>query len=172
MPCHGTLCSPLSTFSRGGSHITITLAQLLNWKMQHSDEVAMEDKMLTRNRPEDDFISRLLLHYFLFFLYLLIHLLILSVFCYCFCFVLFFFIVDICLCSSAIVKLFVSFPDTTQMTIYYETQAKGVFYAEVTGKRYQLNYYEAHRLCEINRATLATYDQLLAAWEVGLELCL
>ena len=54
------------------------------------------------------------------------------------------------------------------MTIYYEPQAKGVFYVEVTGKRYQLNYYEAHRLCEINRATLATYDQLLAAWEVGL----
>ncbi|CAH3113660.1 unnamed protein product [Pocillopora meandrina] len=49
---------------------------------------------------------------------------------------------------------------------------KGVFYVEVTGKRYQLNYYEAHRLCEINRATLATYDQLFAAWEVGLELCL
>ena len=88
MPCHGT-CSPLSTFSLGGSHITITLAQLLNWKMQHRDEVAMEDKMLTRNRPEDDFISRLLLNYFLFFLYLLIYLLILSVCCYCFCFVFF-----------------------------------------------------------------------------------
>ena len=74
MPCHGT-CSPLSTFSRGGSHITITLAQLLNWKMQHRDEVAMEDKMLTRDRQEDDFISRLLLHYFLFsYIYLFIYL--------------------------------------------------------------------------------------------------
>ena len=74
MPCHGT-CSPLSTFLRGGFHITITRAQLLNWKMQHSDEVAMEDKMLTRNRPEDDFISRLLLHYFLFsYVYLFIYL--------------------------------------------------------------------------------------------------
>ena len=74
MPCHGT-CSPLSTFSRGGSHITITLAQLLNWKMQHRDEVAMEDKMLTRDRPEDDFISRLLLHYFLCsYIYLFIYL--------------------------------------------------------------------------------------------------
>ena len=58
------------------------------------------------------------------------------------------------------------------MTIYYEPEAKGVFHAAVTGKKYQLNYYEAQRLCEINRATLATYDQLLAAWEVGLELCL
>ena len=84
----------------------------------------------------------------------------------------FYFIFDIYLCSLAIVKLFVSFPDTTQMTIYYEPQAKGVFYAEVTGKRYQLNYYEAHRLCEIKRATLATYDQLFEAWKVGLELCL
>ena len=128
--------------------------------------------MLTRDRPEDDFISRLLLHYFLFSYICLFCLLILSVCWYCFFFFLFFFIFDICLCSSAIVKLFVSFPDTTQMTIYYEPQYKGVFYAEVTGKRYQLNYYEAHRLCEINRATLATYDQLFAAWEVGLELCL
>ena len=58
------------------------------------------------------------------------------------------------------------------MTIYYKPEAKGVFHAAVTSKRYQLNYYEAQRLCEINRATLATYDQLFAAWEVGLELCL
>ena len=58
------------------------------------------------------------------------------------------------------------------MTIYFEPEAKGVFHAAVTSKRYQLNYYEAQRLCEINRATLATYDQLFAAWEVGLELCL
>lgn len=62
--------------------------------------------------------------------------------------------------------------DTNNMTIYYEPEAKGVFHAAVTSKRYQLNYYEAQRLCEINRATLATYDQLFAAWEVGLELCL
>lgn len=63
--------------------------------------------------------------------------------------------------------------DTINMTIYRdEPKAKGVFHAEVTGKRYQLNYYEAQRLCEINRATLATYDQLFAAWKVGLELCL
>lgn len=62
--------------------------------------------------------------------------------------------------------------DTNNMTIYFEPEAKGVFHAAVTSKRYQLNYYEAQRLCEINRATLATYDQLFAAWEVGLELCL
>ena len=43
--------------------------------MQHSHEVAMEDKMLTRNRISDDFISRLLLHYFLFsYIYLFIYL--------------------------------------------------------------------------------------------------
>ena len=56
------------------------------------------------------------------------------------------------------------------MKIYYKP--KGVFLAAVTSKNYQLNYYEAQRLCEINRATLATYDQLFAAWKVGLELCL
>ena len=75
-----------------GSHITITLAQLLNWKMQHRDEVAMEDKMLTRDRPENDFISRLLLHYFLFsYIYLFIYLffqfvaIVFVLFCFFYC---------------------------------------------------------------------------------------
>ena len=149
----------MPTFVFRGSHITITLAQLLHWKMQHSGEVAMDDKTLTRRC--------LLLHYFLISKpYLFISLL------FQFVVVVFFYLLTICLFCSAFVQLFVSFPDTNNMTIYYEPEAKGVFHAAVTSKRYQLNYYEAQRLCEINRATLATYDQLFAAWEVGLELCL
>ena len=37
--------------------------------------------------------------------------------------------------------------------------------------RYQLNYFEAERLCQIHQATLASLDQLTQAWQSGLELC-
>ena len=37
--------------------------------------------------------------------------------------------------------------------------------------RYKLNYYDAKRLCALLGATQATYNQLYAAWEAGLELC-
>lgn len=37
--------------------------------------------------------------------------------------------------------------------------------------RYQLNYFEAERLCQIHQATLASLDQLTQAWQAGLELC-
>ena len=64
--------------------------------MQHRDEVAMEDKMLTRDRQEDDFISRLLLHYFLFsYIYLFIYLFFQFV---AIVFVLFFFLLLIFVC--------------------------------------------------------------------------
>lgn len=49
------------------------------------------------------------------------------------------------------------------------TPIQGVFHAKV-GK-YALNFYDAQRICEINGATLATYNQLYAAWEDGLGLC-
>jgi len=44
-----------------------------------------------------------------------------------------------------------------------------VFQASVG--RYNLNYYDAQRVCEIHGATLATYDQLHYAWSAGLEKC-
>jgi len=46
---------------------------------------------------------------------------------------------------------------------------KGVFFSSVG--RYQLNYFEAERLCGIHGATLASVEQLTAAWEEGLEQC-
>ena len=46
---------------------------------------------------------------------------------------------------------------------------EGVFHAEVG--RYNLNYYDAQRVCEIHGATLATFDQLHYAWSAGLERC-
>lgn len=35
----------------------------------------------------------------------------------------------------------------------------------------QLNYFEAMRLCEILNGSLATLDQLTAAWQAGLQIC-
>ncbi|XP_078370686.1 uncharacterized protein LOC144654413 isoform X2 [Oculina patagonica] len=50
------------------------------------------------------------------------------------------------------------------------TPVQGVFHAQ-GNKRYDLNYYDAQRLCEIFQATLATYNQLYAAWDAGLQQC-
>ena len=41
---------------------------------------------------------------------------------------------------------------------------------KVDGK-HNLNYYDAKKLCDLLGATQATYNQLYAAWEAGLELC-
>lgn len=49
------------------------------------------------------------------------------------------------------------------------TPVRGVFQADVG--TYTLNFFDAQRICEINGATLATYNQLFAAWEDGLERC-
>lgn len=49
------------------------------------------------------------------------------------------------------------------------TPVEGVFHASVG--RYKLNFYDAQRVCEIRGATLATYDQLYAAWSAGLDHC-
>ena len=49
------------------------------------------------------------------------------------------------------------------------TPVKGVFHAK-TG-RYQLNYYDAKRLCALHGATLATYNELHKAWQAGLGMC-
>ena len=46
---------------------------------------------------------------------------------------------------------------------------EGVFHASVG--RYNLNYYDAQRVCEIRGAALATYNQLHDAWSAGLEFC-
>ena len=46
----------------------------------------------------------------------------------------------------------------------------GIFHANVGGS-YQLTYDDAKRLCEINGAALATYNQLYAAWQAGFETC-
>ena len=47
---------------------------------------------------------------------------------------------------------------------------QGVFMANAAGS-YKLTYYDSQRLCELLGATLATYDQLYAAWEAGLQRC-
>ncbi|KAL9973607.1 hypothetical protein ACROYT_G020085 [Oculina patagonica] len=57
--------------------------------------------------------------------------------------------------------------DTNAMTI--STAVEGVFLANFG--RYNLTYYDAQRICEINGATLATYNQLYAAWEAGHQQC-
>ena len=49
------------------------------------------------------------------------------------------------------------------------TPVQGVFHAHVD--RYTLNFYDAQRICEINGAKLATYNQLYAAWDDGLQHC-
>lgn len=48
--------------------------------------------------------------------------------------------------------------------------SKDVFHAAIG--RYELNYHDAQRLCQMKGAALASYDQLHAAWQDGLELCL
>ena len=53
------------------------------------------------------------------------------------------------------------------MTTYSPVQ--GVFHAKVG--RYNLNFYDAQRLCGILEATLATYNQLYAAWAAGYGKC-
>ncbi|XP_078370347.1 uncharacterized protein LOC144654122 [Oculina patagonica] len=50
------------------------------------------------------------------------------------------------------------------------TPVQGVFQAQVNEK-HDLNYYDAQRICEIYDATLATFNQLYAAWESGLQKC-
>lgn len=67
--------------------------------------------------------------------------------------------------------LIIDFPtisaDTNVMSI--RTPFVGIFQAAVG--RYQLNYYDAKRLCEINGGALATYNQLYASWQAGLGTC-
>ena len=50
-----------------------------------------------------------------------------------------------------------------------EAHFQSIFHAKVD--RYKLNYFEAERLCEILDASLASWGQLTAAWEAGLQLC-
>jgi len=60
-----------------------------------------------------------------------------------------------------------SFLDSSAMMT--TTPIQGVFHAAVG--RYALNFFDAQRVCEINAAALATYNQLYAAWEEGLQRC-
>lgn len=46
------------------------------------------------------------------------------------------------------------------------TPVQGVFHVQVG--TYTLNFYDAQRIREISRATLASYNQLYAPWEGGL----
>ncbi|XP_078370351.1 uncharacterized protein LOC144654127 [Oculina patagonica] len=47
---------------------------------------------------------------------------------------------------------------------------QGVFQVR-ENQQHAFNYYDAERLCEIFEARLATYDQLFAAWQAGLQQC-
>ena len=60
-------------------------------------------------------------------------------------------------------------PDSETNGLNLTNPVEGVFHASVG--RYNLNFYDAQRVCEIHGATLATYDQLYDAWSTGLEHC-
>ena len=51
------------------------------------------------------------------------------------------------------------------------TPKAGVTHATISGSRYNWTFYEAQRVCQILGGSLATYDQLHAAWNKGMELC-
>jgi len=59
--------------------------------------------------------------------------------------------------------------DSQTSGLHLGTLVEGLFHVKVG--RYKLNYYDAKRVCEIHGATLATYNQLHAAWSAGLEHC-
>ncbi|XP_058851367.1 hyaluronan and proteoglycan link protein 3-like isoform X1 [Acipenser ruthenus] len=53
-----------------------------------------------------------------------------------------------------------------------ELELRGVVFPyQPTGRRYQLNFEAAQRVCEEQDAALATFEQLYAAWEEGLDWC-
>lgn len=60
-------------------------------------------------------------------------------------------------------------PDESHIEVVKQLHVQGVMQAQV-GKL-QLNYFEAMRLCEILNGSLATLDQLTAAWQAGLQIC-
>ena len=60
-------------------------------------------------------------------------------------------------------------PDSETNGLNLTNPVEGVFHASVG--RYNLNFYDAQRVCEIHGATLATYDQLYDAWSAGLQNC-
>ena len=47
---------------------------------------------------------------------------------------------------------------------------QGVFWGRAV-TRYNLNYENAKRFCDLLGAPLATYNQLYTAWQAGLERC-
>ena len=55
--------------------------------------------------------------------------------------------------------------------IITEQTVNGTFQARVNGHRYNLTYFEAERLCQVLGASLASLDQLKAAWQAGMQLC-
>ncbi|CAH3039567.1 unnamed protein product [Porites lobata] len=57
----------------------------------------------------------------------------------------------------------------SHIEVVKQLHVQGVMQAQV-GKL-QLNYFEAMRLCEILNGSLATLDQLTAAWQAGLQIC-
>ena len=75
-------------------------------------------------------------------------------------------ILGISICQT---DFLVFLPDLQTNGLDLSTPVEGVFHANVGS--YKLNYYDAKRVCEIHGATLATYNQLHAAWSAGLEHC-
>jgi len=60
------------------------------------------------------------------------------------------------------------FLDQGDLTAF--SPAAGVFAVRAVAA-YRLNFYDAERVCELLGASLATYSQLYAAWEAGLQQC-
>lgn len=44
--------------------------------------------------------------------------------------------------------------------------------ARTTFKGRKLNFYEAEKLCKLLNASMASYDQLYAAWNANLSVCM
>ena len=61
------------------------------------------------------------------------------------------------------------FSDTTKM-FFGSPPTQGVFWGRAV-TRYNLNYENAKRFCDLLGAPLATYNQLYTAWQAGLERC-
>lgn len=57
-----------------------------------------------------------------------------------------------------------------QKDIFISSSVKKVFHGKVV-VGYNLNFYNAKQFCELLGAKLATYNQLHAAWEAGLQQC-
>ena len=67
-------------------------------------------------------------------------------------------------------RVFGFIPDESHIEVVKQLHVQGVMQPQV-GNKLQLNYFEAMRLCEILNGSLATLNQLTAAWQAGLQIC-